>query len=141
MVCPYCQHNDTSVINSRQHSVQPKIWRRRKCQRCKTTFTTYEQIAEKELPLVSISGTHQKFSLPRLMLSIYTYLPDTLPQRADDAHALATSVYQQLTKHASADLTREDIAKTTYTVLGRFHAHSGLSYAVAHKIITSNSLK
>lgn len=141
MVCPYCHHSDTSVTNSRQHNVLPKIWRRRKCTRCKTIFTTYEQIAEKELPLVVGKRKHKQFSLPHLMLSIYTYLPETLPNRADDAHALATSVYQLLSARTSADLTSAIIADTTYTVLGRFNAHSGLSYAVAHKIITPDTLK
>lgn len=141
MVCPYCQHNDTAVVNSRQHKSQPKIWRRRRCVRCKTTFTTYELLAAKELPMVTAdNGSSVSFSMPRLMISIYNVLP-TSQTRADDSQALADSVYQQLSERSSSTLSTRDIANTTHTVLKRFNPRSGLSYGVAHNIITPDTLK
>ena len=141
MVCPYCHHHDTHVTNSRQHKMQSKIWRRRKCERCKTTFTTYELIAQKELPLVTGKGSPTSFSIPVLLLSIYDCLLPSTPDKADVAQALADTVYHELTERTEAVLTRQTIAKTTYDVLRRYNARIGLSYGVAHEIITPDTLK
>jgi transcriptional repressor NrdR len=141
MVCPYCHHQDTNVTNSRQHKVQSKIWRRRQCERCKTTFTTYEQIADKELPLVSGAGKPTVFSPPRLLLSIYGHLLPTTQNKPDVAQALTDTVYHELSEGTEATLTRKIIAETTYKVLRRYNPRIGLSYGVAHEIITPDALK
>lgn len=139
MVCPYCQHNDTSVTNSRQHRKEPRIWRRRRCVRCKTIFTTYEQLAEKDLPHVVYRGESTVFSLPRLMVSIYAVL-DNSPKRADNAQALAQTVYHELSTTSSAQLERDVIVQATYRTLLRYNATSGLTYGVKHGIITTDTL-
>jgi len=136
MVCPYCQHTDTSVTNSRQHRREPRIWRRRRCSRCKTTFTTYEELAKKDLPHIKTPRGTTVFSVPRLMSSIYTCLPTTSDNRADDAYALATTVYMQLSAATGSHLSLTDITTTTYEVISRFDPTSGLRYGVDHGIIT-----
>lgn len=141
MVCPYCQHYDTNVTNSRQHKSLSKIWRRRQCIRCKAVFTTYEQVAEKELPLVTGKGKPVGFSIPKLLVSIYEHLPTSSETRADDAQALATTIYHELSEGSHATLTREMIADTTYQVIRRYNAHSGLSYAVAHGLVSPDSVR
>lgn len=140
MVCPYCQHNDTSVVNSRQHKSQSKIWRRRQCVRCKTIFTTYELVAHKELPSVMSGSQTTPFNTTKLLISIYTCLPDS-PRRAEHAQALSDTVYQMLSERSGSSLANETIANTTYEVIKRFNPRSGLTYAVEHNIITPDTLK
>ncbi len=140
MVCPYCQHNDTSVVNSRQHKSLSKIWRRRQCVRCKTTFTTYELVAHKELPSVMTSSETAPFSTTKLLISIYTCLPVS-SRRAEHAQALAETVYQKLSERSESSLSGKVVADTTYEVLKRFNPRSGLSYAVEHNIITPDTLR
>ncbi len=140
MVCPYCQHNDTAVVNSRQHKSQSKIWRRRQCVRCKTTFTTYELVAHKELPSVLSGTVTTPFNTTALLISIYTCLPNST-RRAEHAQALADTVYQKLSERSESSLSSKDIAETTYEVLRRFNPRSGLTYAVEHNIITPDTLK
>ena len=88
----------------------------------------------------SVSGKPTAFSMAKLTISIYSKLPNT-PHKADHAQALADSVYQTLSERTSPSLYTKDIADTTYTVLRRFNAQSGLSYAVAHNIITPDAIK
>ena len=42
MHCPFCEHSDTRVIDSRLLGDGDQIRRRRECQSCKARFTTYE---------------------------------------------------------------------------------------------------
>jgi transcriptional repressor NrdR len=51
MKCPYCQSDDTAVIDTRVSEDGDAIRRRRACQDCEKRFTTYERI-ELQMPVV-----------------------------------------------------------------------------------------
>lgn len=52
MKCPYCNHTDTKVIDSRPADDNSSIRRRRQCERCEKRFTTYEKL--ETMPLMVI---------------------------------------------------------------------------------------
>ena len=43
MVCPFCSHDDTRVVDSRAADGGTAIRRRRECELCSRRFTTYER--------------------------------------------------------------------------------------------------
>jgi transcriptional repressor NrdR len=51
MKCPYCQSDDTAVIDTRVSEDGDAIRRRRACQVCEKRFTTYERV-ELQMPVV-----------------------------------------------------------------------------------------
>jgi len=51
VICPFCDHFDNKVIDSRAARDGEVIRRRRECLSCKRRFTTYERI-EANLPVV-----------------------------------------------------------------------------------------
>ena len=51
MKCPFCNHNDTKVLDSRLLQEGLSVRRRRKCTNCERRFTTYEKI-EIAMPMV-----------------------------------------------------------------------------------------
>jgi transcriptional repressor NrdR len=66
MYCPFCQEEETKVIDSRLNDEGSQVRRRRECLRCKERFTTYE-IAELTLPrIVKRDGTRCSFELDKL---------------------------------------------------------------------------
>ena len=50
MKCPYCNHPDTRVIDSRPAEDGSAIRRRRSCDECGKRFTTYEKV--ETIPLI-----------------------------------------------------------------------------------------
>ena len=52
MKCPFCNNEDTRVIDSRPSDDNSTIRRRRQCDKCNKRFTTYEKI--ETIPLVVI---------------------------------------------------------------------------------------
>jgi transcriptional repressor NrdR len=56
MRCPYCHHEDSQVVETRESDEGGVIRRRRRCLRCEKRFTTYER-AEVSLPLVVKKNT------------------------------------------------------------------------------------
>ena len=51
MRCPYCSHDETQVVETRESDEGGVIRRRRRCLQCEKRFTTYER-AEIALPVV-----------------------------------------------------------------------------------------
>ena len=56
MKCPFCENQDTRVIDSRHTEDGHAIRRRRECDACGKRFTTYEKV--EEMILMAVSYTH-----------------------------------------------------------------------------------
>lgn len=66
MHCPFCQHEDTRVIDSRVSEDGSTIRRRRECEKCEERFNTFET-AELKLPtLVKTDGRRESFDERKL---------------------------------------------------------------------------
>ncbi len=66
MRCPFCQSEDTRVIDSRESDSGETVRRRRVCQDCSERYTTYERV-ELHLPqVIKSDGKHEKFSEQKL---------------------------------------------------------------------------
>ncbi len=66
MYCPFCQHQDTRVIDSRVSEDGSTIRRRRECEKCAERFNTFET-AELKLPtLVKSDGRREAFDERKL---------------------------------------------------------------------------
>jgi len=70
MRCPYCSHDDTQVVETRESDEGDVIRRRRRCLKCDKRFTTYER-AEIALPaVVKKDGTRADFDPTKLRASM-----------------------------------------------------------------------
>ena len=70
MRCPYCSHEDTQVVETRESDEGDVIRRRRRCLKCDKRFTTYER-AEIALPaVVKKDGARVDFDPAKLRASM-----------------------------------------------------------------------
>jgi len=65
MVCPFCQAEDTSVVDSRKNTEGTSIRRRRNCSSCKSRFTTYEKASIGQI-VIKRNGNREEFNLEKL---------------------------------------------------------------------------
>ncbi|HKT31831.1 MAG TPA: transcriptional regulator NrdR [Gammaproteobacteria bacterium] len=66
MHCPFCNHPDTKVIDSRLASEGTQVRRRRECEKCGERFTTFES-AELVMPrIVKNDGIREPFDEKKL---------------------------------------------------------------------------
>ncbi|MCL0044330.1 transcriptional regulator NrdR [Dehalococcoidia bacterium] len=68
MFCPYCGHNNSRVIDSRDAG--DGIRRRRECIRCGLRYTTYERVQTTALHVVKRDGRREEFNRDKLLNSI-----------------------------------------------------------------------
>jgi len=71
MRCPFCQNQDTDVIDTRKINEGETIRRRRKCRVCGRRFTTYEHV-ELNLTVVKRNGEREPYSREKLMSGVRT---------------------------------------------------------------------
>lgn len=70
MRCPYCNHNDTKVVDSRPVEEGLAIRRRRECNKCSKRFTTFEKIENSLLVVVKKNGTRESFDKNKMINGI-----------------------------------------------------------------------
>jgi transcriptional repressor NrdR len=71
MQCPYCQHEETKVIDKRDSEGVTR--RRRECLKCEKRFTTYEKV-ELDLNVLKKDGRREKFDVEKLKKGVYKAL-------------------------------------------------------------------
>jgi transcriptional repressor NrdR len=64
--CPYCDFEDTRVIDSRLSEGKDAIRRRRECLSCEKRFTTYERREPLRLMVLKRDGTREAFDRAKL---------------------------------------------------------------------------
>ena len=70
MKCPFCQHEDSRVIDSRTGEDQSMVRRRRECPECKRRFTTYERPGEVRVFVIKKDGRREPFDRSKMIAGI-----------------------------------------------------------------------
>jgi len=120
--CPFCGHNDSKVIDSRD--VNDAVRRRRQCLECNSRFTTYERLQTTAMLVVKKDGRREEFSREKLISGIRKACAkrpvsqETIEQTVDD-------IESQLHK-----LGRGEVATSTIgdMVMERLRQLDGIAY-------------
>jgi transcriptional repressor NrdR len=68
--CPFCQHSENRVVDSRLAREGRAIRRRRHCEKCAGRFTTYEVVEETMIDVEKRDGQSEPFDPEKLLRSI-----------------------------------------------------------------------
>lgn len=66
MKCPFCQAQDTKVIDSRPADDNSSIRRRRQCESCNKRFTTYEKLETIPLMVIKKDDSRENFDRSKI---------------------------------------------------------------------------
>jgi len=95
MICPFCDHPDHRVVESRVPDTKDAIRRRRECLGCGRRFTTYERVEETPLVVVKSSGEREPFDRDKLLAGL---------QRACHKRPVATGLLTLAVRDIEAEL-------------------------------------
>ncbi len=127
MHCPFCNANDTKVIDSRLVADGNQVRRRRECITCEERFTTFES-AELLMPrLIKQKGAREPFNEDKLrsgMLKALEKRPVGLEQ-VDEAishicHKLRASGEREVPSKIVGELVMEELRKLDEVAYVRF---------------------
>lgn len=70
MKCPFCNHLEDKVVDSRESKEGEVIRRRRECLRCAKRFTSYERIDQIPYMVVKKDGRRERFDRDKVMVGL-----------------------------------------------------------------------
>lgn len=95
MKCPFCNADETSVLDSRVSEDGHKIRRRRRCSKCDKRFTTYET-AELRLPqVIKNDGNRSEFDRNKLLTG-FTRALHKRPVETEKVDAAVDQIVQHI---------------------------------------------
>jgi len=103
MLCPYCQHDDSKVIDT-THDSHGGIRRRRECLKCKQRFSSYERPILATPLIIKQDGTREEFDRQKLERGIRISCAKR-PVSAEDIERLIGQVEADLQKQGKAEVS------------------------------------
>ena len=107
MNCPYCDFNDSKVIDSRE--VNDGIRRRRECLSCGSRFTTYERLQPASLFVIKKDERREEFNRDKLLSGL---------RKACEKRPLPTGTVEKLADDIEAELYRLGKAEISTALIG-----------------------
>ena len=127
MKCPFCDHPDTKVIDSRPTEEGHAIRRRRGCDNCNRRFTTYEKVEEPILMVVKKDARREEFDRSKVLNGIMKACqkrPVSLPQMEEMVNEverqLANSMEKEVDSNYIGKLIMEQLKKVDEVAYVRF---------------------
>ncbi|MCT7983887.1 transcriptional regulator NrdR [Laspinema sp. A4] len=125
MRCPFCQHTDSRVLESRSAEAGQSVRRRRECLLCNRRFTTYERIEYVPITVIKRDGSRESFDRSKLLRGIVRACEKTGVE-AGQIENLVDEIEAQLQQQRSRrEVTSNDIGEL---VLSQLQVVSEVAY-------------
>lgn len=132
MRCPYCNEQDTKVINSRATEDNSVIRRRRQCEVCNERFTTIERIERQEIILIKRDGTREVFERTKLLNGIIKSC-NKRPVSVAKMEEIATNIENILVSSTSKEIETDYLGELVMTELKQVDEVAYVRFASVYK--------
>lgn len=109
MKCPYCNYEETQVIDTRETENLEATRRRRECLKCNKRFTTYERVEEADIIVVKKDGRRERFERQKLLNGIL---------KACEKRPISLEKIERLVDEVESDLRKRDSVEVESRVIG-----------------------
>lgn len=109
MKCPFCNFEETKVLETRE-TEEDITRRRRECLKCKKRFTTYEQIELINTFIIKKDGTRQIFDRQKIIKSIQIACQKRLIEDAQIEN-IASKIESKIRNSPQRDISTKNIGQ------------------------------
>ncbi|PZP85996.1 MAG: transcriptional regulator NrdR [Azospirillum brasilense] len=132
MRCPFCNHEDTQVKDSRPSEDGSSIRRRRFCPSCNSRFTTFERVQLRELTVVKSNGERRLFDREKIAKSMAIALRKR-PVDADSVEMAINRIVQKLESEGESDIPTRRVGSLVMEELKLLDAVAYIRYASVYR--------
>jgi len=130
--CPFCDHPDTQVIETREADDGDALRRRRRCAHCDKRFTTYERV-ELSLPaVVKKNGMRADFDRRKLRASLALALRKR-PVSSEAVDAAIGRIEEKLLALGAREVASERIGELVMRELKRIDKIAYVRFASVYR--------
>ena len=130
MLCPYCQHEDSKVIDT-THDSHGGIRRRRECLNCRQRFSSYERPILASPLIIKKNGTREEFDHQKLERGIRIACAKR-PVSAEDIERLVGQVEADLQKKGKAEVASRVVGDLVMEGLKELDQIAYIRYAIVY---------
>lgn len=123
MKCPFCQHHEHKVTDSRETPEMNTIRRRRECQRCQRRFTTFESV-ELTIQVLKRDGRYEEFSQQKLIKGLDAACRHTTISH-EQVLEIASKITHELMQRQIREITTRQIGEL---VMGKLQCLDPIAY-------------
>jgi len=109
MKCPFCDHDDLSVLESRDSEDSEVTRRRRECGKCKKRFTTYERVEGPQLLVVKKDGSRETFEREKVRRGVI---------RACEKRPVRSDLIEEIVDEVEREMLRKKHSEVPSRVVG-----------------------
>ncbi|NLM21663.1 MAG: transcriptional repressor NrdR [Peptococcaceae bacterium] len=124
MRCPFCQNDETKVLDSRPIEGGTAIRRRRECEVCSKRFTTYERYEELQLMVIKKDGRREPFSRQKLLTGLLKAC-EKRPVSTEQLEIMVSEIERQLRDANEREVPSERIGEE---VMNRLFVTDEIAY-------------
>lgn len=132
MVCPFCSHIETKVIDSRESSDGKVIRRRRECLKCQKRFSTYEQLELLNFSVVKKDGRKEEYKREKVENGIRKAL-EKRPVEDKKIEETVDEIEYRLHLKGNCEVHSKDIGKLILEKLKELDDVAYLRFASVYK--------
>lgn len=128
MKCPYCDSQETEVVETRDSEDFTTTRRRRECIKCKKRFTTYERVETTPLLVIKKDGRREPFSREKLREGIIKACQKR-PVSMDLIESLVDEIEKELLGKETTEISSKTIGNLALRKLKKIDKVAYLRYA------------
>ena len=132
MVCPYCNHSETKVIDSRDTNDGKAIRRRRECEKCQARFSTYEEVEIMRLSVLKKDGRKEEYDKKKIDSGIRKSL-EKRPVSEERINKIIGDIEYEIQSKENNEITSKEIGKIVLEKLKETDDVAYLRFASVYK--------
>jgi transcriptional repressor NrdR len=132
MRCPFCNHDDTQVKDSRPTEDGSSIRRRRFCPACHSRFTTFERVQLRELIVVKSDGEKRVFDREKIARSMAVALRKR-PVEPEAVEMAVNRMVQKLESEGESEIATTRIGQLVMAELKKLDEVAYVRYASVYR--------
>jgi transcriptional repressor NrdR len=132
MRCPYCGHDETQVVETRDSDEGGVVRRRRRCQHCEKRFTTYERPEIAMPAVVKKDGARVDFDPAKLRASMLLALRKR-PVSMEQVDAALERIQEKLLGGATREVTSARLGELLMRELKRIDKVAYVRFASVYR--------
>jgi transcriptional repressor NrdR len=132
MRCPYCSHEETQVVETRESDEGDVIRRRRRCLKCDKRFTTYERPEIAMPAVVKKDGSRVEFD-PAKQKASMTLALRKRPVSVEQIDAALERIQEKLLASAAREVTSSRLGELVMRELKRIDKVAYVRFASVYR--------
>lgn len=134
MNCPYCNHIETKVTDSRETG-NYSIRRRRECLKCNRRFTTYEYIEMTPIYVIKKDGRREKFERNKIKNGLLKAL-EKRPISHEKIEEILDTIEEKIRRYGKEEIESKTIGEYVMDVLKETDHVAYIRFASVYRSFT-----